>query len=64
MFLFGSNPGPKYRVMKQSANMIWVLPLTPEQERVFQIFSSKIRMAAMWEKSPMRRKMFMVVALN
>ena len=35
-----------------------VLRCLPAQERVFQIFSSKIMIAAKWEKSPSRRKMF------
>lgn len=33
---------------------------SPAQERVFQIFSSKMTMAAKWDKSPVSRKMFMM----
>ena len=36
----------------------------PAQERVFQIFSSRIMIAAKWEKSPSRRKMFIFDQLN
>lgn len=37
---------------------------SPAQERVFQIFSSRMTMAARWDRSPVSRKMFMVVAVG
>lgn len=37
---------------------------SPAQERVFQIFSSKMTMAARWDRSPVSRKMFMAVAVG
>lgn len=48
-----------------------VLPLAPRpgdrspaQERVFQIFSSRMTMAARWDRSPVSRKMFMAAAVG
>lgn len=38
------------------------LPHAPAQERLFQILSSRMMMAARWDKSPVRRKMFMAAA--
>ena len=35
---------------------------SPAQERVFQIFSSRMTMAARWDRSPVSRKMFMAAA--
>lgn len=37
---------------------------SPAQERVFQIFSSRITMAARWDRSPVSRKMFMAAAVG
>ena len=33
-------------------------------ERVFQIFSSRMTMAARWDRSPVSRKMFMAAAVG
>lgn len=37
---------------------------SPAQERVFQIFSRRMTMAARWDRSPVSRKMFMAVAFG
>lgn len=37
---------------------------SPAQERVFQIFSSRMTMAARWDRSPVSRKMFMAAAVG
>lgn len=37
-------------------------PHAPAQERLFQILSSRMMMAARWDRSPVRRKMFMAAA--
>lgn len=50
--------------MKTSANRSWLFPEIPAQERVFQIFSSRMTMAARWDRSPVSRKMFMATAVG
>lgn len=37
---------------------------SPAQERVFQIFSSRMTMAARWDRSPVSRKMFIAAAVG
>lgn len=37
---------------------------SPAQERVFQILSSRMTMAARWDRSPVSRKMFMAAAVG
>lgn len=50
--------------MKTSAKRSWLFPEIPAQERVFQIFSSRMTMAARWDRSPVSRKMFMAAAVG
>lgn len=54
----------RYRVVKTSAKRSWLFPEIPAQERVFQIFSSRMTMAARWDRSPVSRKMFMAAAVG
>lgn len=58
----GRSNGPKARALLPRAPRPG--GRSPAQERVFQIFSSRMTMAARWDRSPVSRKMFMAVAVG
>jgi len=52
-------PKRKQIIVKQHFRHVFSLPA---HERVFQILSNKIIIAPKWEKSPNRRKIFIVLS--